>query len=95
MIVGVLKIKISLPGCFSLKEKRRCLKSMITRLKNEFNLSAAETDLNDFRQSAEIGISIVGNDSKLIQAKSDKIINFIESLMLGEITFIDRDIIHF
>ena len=47
MSLGLLTIHIHIPGCASLKEKRRRLKPLITRLHREFNISVAEIDLQD------------------------------------------------
>ena len=55
MIVGTGKIKFKLYDINSLKEKRKIVKSIINRIKNKFNISIAETDLNDSHSWAEIG----------------------------------------
>jgi uncharacterized protein YlxP (DUF503 family) len=60
--LGVLILKLQLPGCTSLKEKRSRLKPLLARLHREFNLSAAETDHLDIWQSAGIACALVSND---------------------------------
>lgn len=62
----------------SLKDKRRILKSMIQKLGQKFNVSAAELDhLDDFRQ-ASLGIAFVSNDHSYADRVLDKCLNFIE-----------------
>ncbi len=61
MNAGIGKIKLHLPATHSLKEKRRILKSIISRLRNQFNVSVAEVDDQDLWQLATLGVSCVGN----------------------------------
>jgi len=62
MIVGVLRLELSLPGSASLKDKRRVLQSLLDRLHQQFNVAAAEIDYQDDRRRAEIAVSCVSND---------------------------------
>ena len=94
MVVGTGLITLRLHDCRSLKGKRKIVKSMISRLRNTFNLSVAEVGSNDIYQKAEIGFSLVGNDSSLINSKIDKIFNMAEDLGLAEIVDTEMEIIH-
>lgn len=47
MTVAVLTLRLRAPWAHSLKEKRMELKSLLARLRNRFNVSAAETDEQD------------------------------------------------
>jgi uncharacterized protein YlxP (DUF503 family) len=60
--LGLLTLKLQLPGCTSLKEKRSRLKPLLARLHHEFTLSAAEIDYLDVWQSAGIACALVSND---------------------------------
>lgn len=62
MIVGVLRLQLSLPANRSLKDKRRVLQSLLDRLHQQFNVAAAEVDHQDDRRRAEIAVSCVSND---------------------------------
>ncbi len=62
MTIGLLILTIHLPGCTSLKEKRRRLKPLLARLHREFNVSAAELDRQDAWQEAVLGCALVSND---------------------------------
>ncbi len=61
MIVGVLRLELSLPGSASLKDKRRVLQSLLDRLHQQFNVAAAEIDHQDDRRRSEIAVSCVSN----------------------------------
>jgi uncharacterized protein YlxP (DUF503 family) len=94
MVVGTGVIILRLHDCRSLKAKRKVIKSMIGRLRNNFNLSVAEVGSNDIYQRAEIGFSLVGNDTALINSKIDKIFNMADDLGLAEIVDTEMEIIH-
>ena len=94
MVVGTGKIKFRLYGVSSLKEKRRIVKSIVNRIKDKFNVSVAETEYNDSHLWAQIGFSIVGNDSRVVNSKVDKVFNLADSLGLAQIEDIWMEIIH-
>jgi hypothetical protein len=60
--LGLLILKIQLPGCASLKEKRSRIKPLLARLHREFDISAAEIESLDVWQSAGIACALVSND---------------------------------
>ena len=94
MVIGTGKIKFKLYGVHSLKEKRSIIKSIINRIKNNFNISIAEIDYNDSHSWAQIGFSIVGNDSKLVNSKVDKVLNLADEIGLAQIADTRIEIIH-
>lgn len=94
MVVGIGIITFRLHDCRSLKGKRKVVKSIISRLRNNFNASVAEIGSNDVHQRAEIGFSLIGNDQSIINSKIDKMINLAEDLGLAEILDTEMEIIH-
>ena len=66
-MLATLTVHLHLPGCASLKEKRGRLKPLLARLHREFNVSAAEMDLQDRWQEAVIACAMVGNDAAHLQ----------------------------
>lgn len=78
MSIGILTLHLHVPGCASLKEKRRRIKPLLARLHREFNISTAEVELNDVWQSAVIACAIVSNDPKHVRRTLMKIITWIE-----------------
>ena len=78
MAVGILKIEIYLPGCASLKEKRRRIKPLLARLRREFNISTAEINHQDVWQSAQLGFAMINNDSGRIHSKMTAVVGWVE-----------------
>jgi hypothetical protein len=85
MVIGSGIIIFRLHECRSLKGKRKIVKSIINRLKNNFNVSVAEVGSNDMHQKAEIGFVLAGNSRAVINSKIDKIFNFADEMGLAEI----------
>ena len=79
MSVGLLTLQIHLPGCSSLKEKRGRIKPLLTKLRKEFNVSAAEVDHLDVWQDAVIACAVVSNDYKLTQRVLQKIADWVDT----------------
>jgi uncharacterized protein len=77
-VVGLCTIEFQLPGVSSLKEKRSILKSMLQRLHNTFNVSAAEVDKNDELEAATIGVAVVTNNSAHANQVINNVITWIE-----------------
>ena len=77
MLVGLLTITLHLQGIDSLKGKRRIVKSAVERLRNRFNVSAAEINAQDSKQLALVGVAVVCNDGSHLDEQLDKIVNFI------------------
>lgn len=76
----LLTLKIGLPGCSSLKEKRSHLQPLISRLHKDFNVSLAEIGLYNIWQSAIIGVVIVSNDANHNHRVLNKVMEMIEKL---------------
>jgi hypothetical protein len=93
VVVGVGLITFRLHDCHSLKEKRRIVKTVIARLRNNFNASVAEVADNDVHQRAVIGFCLVGNDQGLINSKIDKMFNLAEELGLAEVVDTEMELI--
>jgi len=78
-MLATLTIHLHLPGCASLKEKRGYIKPLISRLHREFNLSVAETDLQDKWQEAVIGCAMIGNDRAFLESALQTVTRWVES----------------
>lgn len=94
MVVGTGKIKFRLFGVNSLKAKRKIVKSIVARIKNTFNISIAEIDLNDSHDWAVIGFAIVGNETRVVNSKVDKVFNMADGLGLAMIADTHMELIH-
>ena len=67
MATAVLTLHLRLPEVHSLKEKRSALRPVLARLHKEYNVSAAEIDLQDHWQEAIIACAMVGNDRVFLE----------------------------
>jgi hypothetical protein len=94
MVVGIGIMTFRLHDCRSLKGKRKVIKSIISRMRNNFNASVAEVGSNDIHQRAEIGFCLVGNDKALINSKVDKIFNMVDDLGLAEVIDTEMEILN-
>lgn len=95
MIVGVGQLTCRLFDIRSLKGKRKIVKSLIRRIDNSFNVSVGEVEMNDSYDWAVIGFSVVGNDSRKVNSKLDKIINLAENSGLAMIADSQIEIVSF
>jgi len=77
MNVGVCKFKLRLPENMSLKGKRRVLKSIITQIRNRFNVSVAEIDDQQLWQLATLGVCFISNDRRYTNEVLSKVVNFV------------------
>ena len=78
MHIGVCTIELRLYGVASLKGKRRVLKSVITRVSREFNVSIAEVDAQDLWQRAVLGVSCVSNSASYAHGQLERVVQWIE-----------------
>ncbi len=77
-MIATLTIHLHLPGCASLKEKRGRIKPLIARLHREFNVSAAETDLQDTWQETIITCARVGNERGFLESALQNVAKWVE-----------------
>jgi len=77
MVIGALTLKLAVFESTSLKDKRRVVSSLKTRLSSKFNASVAEIGSLDHRQQAEIGVAVVANDSEFVQSCLDRIVDYV------------------
>ena len=77
MNVGVCKITLRLPENLSLKGKRQVVKSITSRVGNQFNVSVAEVDDHDLWQLATLGVCYVRNNKRHVNEVLSKVVNFI------------------
>ena len=85
MVIGCCSVKFYLHGNNSLKGKRRVVRAIKDRLKNDFNISVAEVGNQDVWQSINLGISAVGVDQAYINGLLSKVIDAIDRMNLAEI----------
>jgi len=79
MVVGVCRLELRLPANGSLKGKRQVLKSIIARVRNEFNASVAEVGHQDSWQLATLGIAAVSTDADYAHGLLESVVRMIEN----------------
>jgi len=79
MHVGVCTIDLRLPGNGSLKGKRRVVKSIVTRITREFNVSVAEVEDQDLWQRAVLGVACVSSSASYAHGQLERVVQWIEA----------------
>lgn len=79
MVVALAVYEFHLPGCRGLKEKRSFLRPLKTRLRGDFEISAAEVAHQDLLQRASLGIAAVGPDPEALEPLLQRIRDFVEA----------------
>lgn len=82
MIIGVCTLELNIPTSNSLKEKRRVVKSVIARLRNEFNVSVAEIDSLDSWRSAVVAAVTVSSDRDYAHSLMTRVALWVEHARL-------------
>jgi uncharacterized protein YlxP (DUF503 family) len=79
MHIGLCTIELLLPGNGSLKGKRSVLKSIITRVSREFNVSIAEVDAQDTWQRAVVAVACVSTSAGYAHGQLERVVQWIET----------------
>lgn len=78
MFVGACRLTLHVPESASLKDKRQVVRSVLQRLRNGYEVAAAEVDGLDTWQIATLGISCVSNDARHAQTILEKAVRYVE-----------------
>ena len=71
------------------------LSSLKSRIRREFEVSAAEVDHQDLLQRAALAVAAVGPDQAPLDALMQKVLTFMERNFDGEILSFENEFIHF
>lgn len=85
MVVGVCRLKLRLPETFSLKDKRRIIKSLQDKIKARFNLSVAEVEFQEEKRLSGLALAAVGTAQDLIHRVFMNVLRLVESDGRGEV----------
>ncbi len=77
MIVGILQIEIGIPDAFSLKDKRRSVRSIKDRIGRNHNVSVAEVGALDEHRRAVLGVAMVSNDKAYVEGALAKLVDLV------------------
>jgi hypothetical protein len=82
MVIGVCTLELNIPSAASLKDKRQIIKSVIARLRNEFNVSVAEVDRLDMWNAAVIAAVTVSSDQEYTHGLLTRVALWVERTRL-------------
>ena len=78
MHIGYCRIELFLPDSKSLKAKRQVARSVVARIRNQFNVTVAEADDNDLWQRLTLGVCCLSNDTKHANEILSNVVAFVE-----------------
>jgi uncharacterized protein len=93
MVVGVLTLQFTLHGNDSLKGKRRVAQSLKRKLRNKFNVAAAEVARQDSWETLVIAAATVSSDAVHARSLLQKALSMAEAATDAELTDDDIEII--
>jgi uncharacterized protein len=79
MVIGICTLRLIIEGSNSLKDKRQVIKSILDRIRERFNVSAAEVDELDNWRRATLGFACVSKDQSFVDQVLQKVLAFVES----------------
>ncbi|NOZ04424.1 MAG: DUF503 domain-containing protein [FCB group bacterium] len=82
--IGLLTLQLHLPFSQSLKDKRKLLNRVKSRVQNQYNASIAEVDYQDKWQLTTLAVAMVGNNHILLEKSLNDIGVFIDSIIIGQ-----------
>jgi uncharacterized protein YlxP (DUF503 family) len=90
MVVGVLRLTLSLHGARSLKDKRQVVRKLVDRVRARYNVSIAEVGDNDVWQRLVLGVVVISNDHSFVDEVLAKVTRDVEGG--SEAQLIDREL---
>lgn len=78
MFIGAARVSLSLPSDGSLKGKRSVLRPILARLKDRFEVHAAEVGALDAHGEAVVGIVACANEAKAANSRLSKALEWLE-----------------
>ncbi len=75
----MFQLLIELPESYSIKDKRRVVKSIKDRMRVRFHLSCAEIDLQESLRFAQLGAALVSNSAEFGETVLRKALSSIEN----------------
>ena len=84
--ITLLTIELLIPSAASLKDKRRAVHGLKTRLRSRFNASVAEIGYQDKWQRAVVAACMLGNDRRRLESDMTRLRRVCEESMDIEVT---------
>ena len=93
MIIGILRLELTLHGNDSLKGKRNVARSLKQKLRTKFNVSVAEVESQDSLTRLVLAVVTVGAGRRHVEGRLTKALNMVEAASPEEITDSDLAIV--
>ncbi len=77
-IIGTCVLELFISDSHSLKDRRQVLNSLLDRLHDRFNVSAAQLDQHNSWTQATLGVACVGNETRHVNTVLNKVLEFVE-----------------
>jgi uncharacterized protein len=91
--VAVGTVELHLPDVESLKGKRRVLKGLLQKVRQRFQVSAAEVDHQNSWQRATLAVACVSGNSRHANEVISKVMDFIEDNVEGYVIDVELEIL--
>lgn len=78
MHVGIATVDLEVTDAMTLKDKRQVIRSLLARIKNSFNVSAAEVGNLNAHTLATLGFAAVANEKSYVHGMLEKVVDLIE-----------------
>ena len=78
MQIGICTVRLAIPDTFSLKDKRRVCASLFSKIRQNFNVSIAETDNQDTFRHATVAVVSVNTEKTYLYSTLSKVVSLIE-----------------
>jgi len=78
-IIGLLQVEIHIPTANSLKDKRSIIKRLIHRMRQDFNVAAAELDDQDIWRRSVLGAVTVFNSRQVAEQTLRRVLHMVEN----------------
>jgi len=93
-VSGTLSVRLALREAYSLKDKRRVVRSIKDKLRQQFNLSIAETEEQDTHQLAVLGIAMAGSDGRYVEGALSKVVDKLRTHPVAELLDYELNVEH-
>ena len=94
MVIGILRLTLHLPNSGSLKSKRQVVSGLLRRVRQQFQVAAAEVGERDRWQLAQLGIACVSADGSHADEVLARILSFVErSAHEAQVTDVSTELI--
>jgi uncharacterized protein len=93
MVIGICTLRLVIEGSNSLKDKRQVIKSILDRIRERFNVSAAEVDELDNWRRATLGFACVSKDQSFVDQVLQKVLSSVESNPLVEVVDVQMEFV--